>query len=198
MELRAGRFRHAVHRPDRRRVGAAPLPGSTSTPANEPWSAGCQSARGDTRSKRSRSSLIGPAIRSPSATGSAPPGVKSFWKSTIRRASMDGMVGTSRPCVRVGPRMDFLRSQARIVGTPWQERAARNVAGCAQPRPDRPRTSRPSSATTGPAPTAPPTSSCTMQPRPRTSLRRHFSRRFAHSTASTADGPSDPGCTGSS
>src|SRR5512133_3726896 len=31
--------------------------------------------------------LIGSAIRSPSATASAPPGVKSFWKSMISRAS---------------------------------------------------------------------------------------------------------------
>ena len=46
--------------------------------------------------------------------------------------------------------MDFLRVQARIVGTPWQERAARNAPGFAAPRPDRLRTSRPSSATTGP------------------------------------------------
>ena len=73
------------------------------------------------------------------------------------------MVWTSRTPARVGLRMDFLRAEARIVGTPWQERAARNVPGCAAPRPDRPRTSRLSSATTGPAPTAPPTSSSTMR-----------------------------------
>ena len=62
--------------------------GSTSTPANEPWSGGCQSRVATTRSKRSAIALIGPAISSPRSTGSAPPGVKSFWKSTISSASM--------------------------------------------------------------------------------------------------------------
>src|SRR2546423_7788665 len=56
---------------------------------NEPWSAGCQSRVAATSSKRgsAASSLRRPAISSPPATPSAPPGVKSFWKSMIRSAS---------------------------------------------------------------------------------------------------------------
>ena len=41
------------------------LPGSTSTPTNEPWSGGCQSRVATTKSKRSAIALIGPAISSP-------------------------------------------------------------------------------------------------------------------------------------
>src|SRR3954454_10705195 len=57
--------------------------------AKEPWSAGCQSRVATTRSKRpeSISSRTRPAIASPSGTASAPPGVKSFWKSTMISAS---------------------------------------------------------------------------------------------------------------
>src|SRR3954470_18680049 len=52
---------------------------------NEPWSAGCQSRVATTRSKRpeSMSSRTRGAIASPSGTASAPPGEKSFWKSTM-------------------------------------------------------------------------------------------------------------------
>src|SRR5262249_749194 len=39
----------------------------------------------------SSSRLSGPAISSPPATGSAPPGTKSFWKSTISTASMSAL-----------------------------------------------------------------------------------------------------------
>src|SRR3954447_21948278 len=57
--------------------------------SNEPWSAGCQSRVATTRSKRpeSSSSRTRGAIASPSATASAPPGQKSFWKSMISSAS---------------------------------------------------------------------------------------------------------------
>src|SRR4051812_7747983 len=57
--------------------------------SNEPWSGGCQSRVAATTSKRgsAASSLRRPAISSPPSTPSAPPGVKSFWKSMMRRAS---------------------------------------------------------------------------------------------------------------
>ena len=56
--------------------------------ANEPWSGGCQSRVATTRSysPEPASSSIRPAIASPSGTASAPPGVKSFWKSTMTSA----------------------------------------------------------------------------------------------------------------
>ena len=133
MELGAGGSRHAVHRPDRGRVGPAPLRG-IDLDAHEGAVVGRMPvARGDHEVEAVEELVDRPRDPSPSATGSAPPGVKSFWKSTIRRASMDGMVWTSRPGARVGLRMDFLRSEARIVGTPWQERAARSVPGCGRP-----------------------------------------------------------------
>src|SRR5207244_14416 len=49
--------------------------------ANDPWAGGCQSRVATTRSKSPEpaSSLIRSAIRSPSGTASAPPGVKSLW-----------------------------------------------------------------------------------------------------------------------
>src|SRR5918998_5021790 len=53
--------------------------------ANEPWSGGCQSRVATTRSyspERASPSMRS-AIASPSRTASAPPGVKSFWKSTM-------------------------------------------------------------------------------------------------------------------
>src|SRR4051795_6667986 len=57
--------------------------------AKEPWSAGCQSRVATTRSKHpeSISSRTRSPIASPSGTASAPPGVKSFWKSTTISAS---------------------------------------------------------------------------------------------------------------
>ncbi len=60
--------------------------------ANDEWSAGCQSRVATTRSKspEAASALSRSAITSPSATASAPPGVKSFWKSTIMRARDTG------------------------------------------------------------------------------------------------------------
>src|SRR3954470_6423982 len=56
---------------------------------NESWSAGCQSRVATTRSKRpeSISSRTRGAIASPFGTASAPPGEKSFWKSTMTSAS---------------------------------------------------------------------------------------------------------------
>src|SRR4051794_6877436 len=56
---------------------------------NDAWSAGCQSRVATTRSKRpeSSNSFTRSAIASPSGTGNAPPGTKSFWKSMIRSAS---------------------------------------------------------------------------------------------------------------
>src|SRR5206468_3249240 len=57
--------------------------------AKEPWSGGCQSRVATTRPKRpeSTSSRTRSPIASPSGTASAPPGVKSFWKSTMISAS---------------------------------------------------------------------------------------------------------------
>src|SRR4051794_8682273 len=56
---------------------------------NDPWSGGCQSRVATTRSyaPEPASSLSRAATRSPSGTASAPPGVKSFWKSTMTSAS---------------------------------------------------------------------------------------------------------------
>ena len=199
MELGAGRSRHAVHRPDRmagrRRAtsrGRPPRP-RTSRGRRE-----CQSRVAITRSKRSRSSLIGPAISI--AVGDR--------QRTARREvvlevddqeGVHGRNGMDLPDARARRSPDGL-----LAGTGSYSRHAMAGAGREErawvraPRPDRPRTSRPCSATTGPAPTGPPTSSSTTPPRPRTSPRRRSSPRFAHSTPSTAAALSAPGFIASS
>ena len=79
---------HAVDRPDARRVEPSHFSGSTSTPSKDPWSRRVPVARRDHEVEAVRDRVDRrPAISSPRSTGSAPPGVKSFWKSTISRAS---------------------------------------------------------------------------------------------------------------
>src|SRR3954471_13700899 len=67
--------------------------------ANEPCSGGCQSRVARTSSKRgsAASSFTRSAIWSPSGTESGPPGVKSFWKSTMTRASGMGFDNRTVP-----------------------------------------------------------------------------------------------------
>ena len=86
----------------------------------------------------------------------------------------------------------------RIVGTRWRARAVTSAPGCAAPRPGQPPISRRFSGPTGRAHTAPPTSSSTTPPAPRTWRRRRSWPPCAPSTASTARGPSGRGSTASS
>src|SRR6266545_3152922 len=76
--------------------GPRQVAGSTSTPANEPWSRGCQSRVATTSSKRSSSGSTASTMRSPSSTASAPPGQKSFWKSMMSRASTPARLPPTR------------------------------------------------------------------------------------------------------
>src|SRR3954468_3263813 len=73
---------------------------------NDPWSGGCQSRVATTSSKRpsEASSFRRPVISSPAPTPSAPPGVKSFWKSTMTSAS--ATASDNRPAM---PTPDRLR-----------------------------------------------------------------------------------------
>src|SRR4051794_13976627 len=86
--------------------------------ANEPWSGGCQSRVATTRSYSPdpARSLMRPAIASPSGTASAPPGQKSFWKSTMTSAcftrasiAQHGADPAERPQVVVMAHLDDLR-----------------------------------------------------------------------------------------
>ena len=88
-----------------------------------------------------------------------------------------------------------LRTGRRVSG--WAP-AATSAPSCARRSGDPPRGSRRSFACTGPGHTVPRSLSSTTPPRPRTSPRKPFWPRCATSTASTAAGPSVPGCTGSS
>ena len=150
--LQQGSFANIRGRRHRAQLAEPPLPGTStfvvelapgglSDRGREPGLRGCGS-RGRFRT-------------SPQSGLPRPPEARAAGEVVLeiddRRASTTRMGWTSRTRARVGLRMDFLRAQARIVGTLWQERAARNAPGFAAPRPDRLRTSRPSSAATGPA-----------------------------------------------
>src|SRR5215211_2943497 len=66
--------------------------------ANEPWSGGCQSRVATTRSysPEPARSFSRAAIASPSGTASAPPGQKSFWKSTMTSARVNAVISIAQ------------------------------------------------------------------------------------------------------